>query len=116
MVQMGLLCDIHTSGRILMCRIASSLCLALAILGTIILLLNEKGQLHVTIIVTFVTNKTVGVKININELTYYLSCYIRTFIEGSLCICELTESQIWNWQTFYIELEKTTNVFPPMYL
>ena len=69
-------------------RVASSLYLTWAVLGKIILLLNEKGQHRVTIIVTFITNKTVGVKININELTYYLPGYIRTFVKASLSICE----------------------------
>lgn len=87
-VQIALLCDIHTSGQILMQRAASSLYLTWAVLGKIILLPNEKGQHRVTIIVTFITNKTVGVKININELTYYLPGYIRTFIKTILSICE----------------------------
>lgn len=63
MDKIGWLYDIRTSGQILMHRIAASLCLTWAILGKIILLLNEKGQLHVSIIVTFITNKTAGVKL-----------------------------------------------------
>lgn len=96
MVEIALQCDSHTSSQILTQRIASSLCSTWVVLGKIIFLLNEKGQHRVTIIVTFITNKTVGVKININELTYYLLCYIRTYIKASLCICESTENQMWN--------------------
>jgi hypothetical protein len=65
-----------------------SINLTSTILGEIILLLHEKGEHIVTIIVTFLTIKTTGVKMNINERTNFLPCYSKTFVKASLCVFE----------------------------